>query len=193
MSFKQRVCKTITSCAADYNSVFLDFDYLVYSSKFVMHPYYTISAKPGNYKHLTGVNSAITPYVFFEKCLNGTLTEIDFDFIKPHESEAFVKGVVRNKITALPLISNIFTQKLIAEENYIRGKVNCSLATTDTKITIGFEDRINARPKTLLKGNEINKAQSVNVELVLRRNRGSDRFDTIIQGDIEKLLVKFKN
>ena len=188
LSFKQRVCNVIINCANDFKSTFLDYEYLIYSDAFAVQPFYIISAKAGNYKHLTGVNSAIAPYDFFEMCLNGTLIENDFDFIKPNESEVFVKGVVRNKIIALPSISNLFFEALIAEENFVNGKVNCTLATSDNKITVGFENRINARIKTLLRGNEIKSPKAVDVTLVLRRNRGLKKFDTIIQGACDNLL-----
>lgn len=180
VSFKQRVCSVLINCALDYKTVFLDYDYLIYSKDFVKEPYYTVSAKEGNYKHLTGVCSEIPPYAFFEKCLSGVLTENDFDFIK---------GVVRSKIIALPLMSNIFNERLIAQEDFSHGAVTCSIATADNKITIGFEDRIAARPKTLLRGNEIK--QPVNIELILRRNRGTVKFDTIIQGDAKEFHSLF--
>jgi len=191
LSFKERVRNVIISCAMDYKSIFLDYEYLIYSDKFTIHPYYTISAKAGNYRHLTGVNSIINPYAFFEKCLDGSLTDTDFNFIKPGESERFVKGVVRNKIIALPSMANLLFERLMAEENFARGAANCTLATADGKITVGFEHRINARPKTLLKGDELDSTKSVEVSLVLRRNRGSEEFDTIIQGRVREFCSKY--
>jgi hypothetical protein len=140
ISFKQRAFETIINCAADFQSIYLDYEYLIYSDGFVIQPFYIISAIAGNYKHLTGVHSAISPYDFFEKCKNGTLTENDFDFNKTEGSVKFVKGVVRNKILALPSMGNLFYEKLIAEENFVQGKITCSLATASSTITLGFED-----------------------------------------------------
>ena len=190
-SFKRRVCKIIIDCAADYKAVFLNYDYLIYSSDFKNMPYYIISAKEGNYKHLTGVNSILNPYDFFNACLNQTLSESDFGFIKHGQSEKFTKGVVRNKIIALPFMATLFNKTLSAEENFIHGAVNCTLATADNEITIGFEDRKSARPKSLLRGNVINSANAVNVTLILRRDRGSELFDTLIQGDIAGFCSTF--
>ena len=178
-SFKQRVCETIISCATDYKLTFLNYEYLIYSDKFTIKPYYIISAKEGNYKHLTGVSSEKSAYSFFEMCLNGTLTEDDFSFS--------CKGIVRSKVIALPLMSGLFLQKLTAKEDFVQGKISCSLATSDNKITIGFEDRINAKPKTLLRGNEIKNANPVDVSLILRRSMGFEKFDTLIQGDLKHL------
>jgi hypothetical protein len=183
MLFKQRVCDTIIRCAADYKVVFLDYEYLIYCDNFTIQPYYTISAKPGNYRHLTGVSSKIPAYDFYEMCLNGTITEDDFNYD--------VKGVVRNKIIALPLMVGLFSKDLLAKENFSQGRINCSLATADNEITMGFEDRINARPKTLLRGNEIKNVNPVNVSLILRRDRGQERFDTLIQGEIKRFSVAF--
>jgi len=182
-SFKQRVLNTITDCAPRFKAVFMDYEYLIYSEKFTMQPYYIISTIAGNYKHLTGVNSTVSPHDFFEMCLNRTLTADDFDFSKEGQDEKFVRGVVRSKIIALPSMFDLFTNDLNAKENFTQGTVNCSLATTDNAITIGFEQRINASPKTLLKGNELREENIVNVTLVLRRAKGADKFDTVLQGD----------
>ena len=193
ISFKRRACDTIVNCAKDFKSVFIDYDYLVYSESFTIQPYYILSAMAGNYKHLTGVNSVLAPYDFFEKCINGTLNETDFDFIKKGESENFVKGVVRNKIIALPLMATIFTEKLTAEENFIQGAITCSLATAGSQITLGFENRINARLKTLLRGNVIDNSKAVDISLVLRRGKDNEKFDTIIQGDAAKFCELHPN
>ena len=55
---------------------------------------------------------------FFDKCYNKELEETDFDFIKPNQSEKNVKGSVRKKIKVLPDMVNLFTQKLLAEDNF---------------------------------------------------------------------------
>jgi len=141
-SFAQRACNTFIDCAPYYQSVFLDYEYLIFGDSFTILPYYTISAKAGNYLHLTGVNSNVPPFEFYKKCLNKTLTAADFSFSD--------KGIIRSKIIALPLMPRIFGEKLTAEENFTHGRVNCSIATADNQITVGFADRINARPKTLL-------------------------------------------
>ena len=43
ISYKQRVCEKLTISASIYKSVFIDFDYLIYSDKFVLNPYYIIN------------------------------------------------------------------------------------------------------------------------------------------------------
>ena len=37
-------------------------------------------------------NTSLSPDDFYQKCLDGTLAEEDFDFIKKNQSEKSVKG-----------------------------------------------------------------------------------------------------
>jgi len=48
-----------------------------------------------------------------------------------------------------------------------------------------------ARPKTLLKGNELNTAKAKKLDLVLRRKSGESKFSEMLLGD-EKQLVEHK-
>jgi len=114
-----------------------------------------------------------------------SLHENDFSFCSKNRSEKEVKCFVRRKIKILPLLPYMFESSLLAEEDFIKGKAYCSLATADSRLTMGFVDDTILRPKTLLKNNELDSCKSVNVTLVLRRIRGAERFDTIVQGDLE--------
>ena len=191
MTFKQRVHNEIIKAAVAYKEVFVDYDYLIYSENFKNKPYYIISAAEDNYPHLTGVNSLISARSFFDKCLDGSLSESDFNFISKNRSEKEVIGSVRRKISILPLLANIFHMKLQAEEDFVKGKVSCSLATADNMFTIGFADTVMLRPKTLLKNNELNLGKAVEITLVLSRKRGSEKFDTIVQGDAGEFYKSF--
>ena len=188
MDFKQRVKNSLILGAGVYKSVLLDFEYLIYSPGFIQNPYYIISANEDNYEHLTGVHSLISPKMFYAKCINGTITELDFDFSKGQKSEKSIKGTVRKKITAFPTLNNLFSSKLYAEENFTKGAVHCSIATADFQLTLGFINAKYAIPMTLLKGNQLNPAKNVEVTLVLRRKKGSDDFDVVIQGSSNDLL-----
>jgi len=190
VSFKQRVLSSIIKHAKDFQSTFVEYEYLLHSSKFTVQPYYIISTMESNYKHLTGVVSELSPYEFFSKCIAETIVESDIDFVfeKPNGTFEDVKDTVRKKIKALPYIENIFCVGLIGEENFIKGKVSCAIATSDNKITLGFEERIFSRPKTLLRGNEIKNP--VNIDFILRRKKGEKHFDTIMQGDISSVFTK---
>ena len=63
-----------------------------------------------------------------------------------------MKGSVREKMAVLPAMMILFTQKLVADNNYKKHKVECAFATTDHVCTLGFS--MSGRPKSLLKGNE---------------------------------------
>ena len=191
MTFKQRVHSEIIKGAAIYQKVFAGYEYLIYSENFKNKPYYIISAAEDNYPHLTGVNSLLSAQAFFDKCLDGSLSESDFDFSSKNRSEKEVIGSVRRKIQILPLLDTIFQMKLQAEEGFVKGKVSCSLATADNAITIGFADTTLLRPKTLLKSNELNPNKAVDITLILRRNRGLENFDTVIQGNAEEFSKAF--
>jgi len=183
ISFKERVRNELIQYASIYKSVFLDYDYLVYSKDFTKQFYYIIMGHETNYLHLTGVNSTLSSRVFYEKCINGTLEESDFDFNKRGQNDKAVKGSIRRKLKALSLLPNFFFKDLVAEENFMKNKVTCSLATTENDITVGFINVRTAIPKTLLKGNELNLNNAVKISLILRRKRNEDSFSEIISGE----------
>ena len=93
ISFKSRVRDVIVENAKTYYSTFVEFDYLIFSEAFDNNEYYIISACEDNYKHLTGVHSELSAEEFFAKCLNQTLTEDDFNFIKTNQEENIIQFI----------------------------------------------------------------------------------------------------
>lgn len=127
---------------------------------------------------------------FFEKCNNGTLCEADFDFVKPNKSEKSVKGSVREKITVLPDMVRLFGKRLLVEDNFKKNKVECAFATSDNSCTLGFA--VSGRPKSLLKGNELESSKEKPVDLIFRKRRSSrGTYDELIFGD-KADVVKYK-
>ena len=187
ISFKRRVCRELIIGVDKYKSTFIDYEYLIYGNGFKAQPYYIIGAYENNYQHLTGVSSKLPADVFFQKCLDSTLQETDFDFIKQGQHEKSVKGSVRRKIKLLPSLSTLFSSNLQAEENFAKNNIRCSLATADNRMTVGFIYTNKAIPKTLLAGNELNPKNIVDISLILRRNRNADKFNKIIKGDVNSL------
>ena len=61
----------------------------------------------------------------------------------------------------------------------------CTFATADGNCTLGFVDSGKARPKSLIKGNELKNPGTV--DLILRKTTGSLFFDEIIVGDTAML------
>ena len=184
-SFTTRVCEAIIDNAAEYEKAFAEYDYLLYSKDFKNRRYYIISAEKDNYKHLTGVQTELSGKEFFEKCLTCSLTEDDFSFSKKNQSEKEVKGSVRRKITVLPLMKDIFNGTTKVEEDFEKNRIRCSFAAGSIDFTLGFvvtDDK--ARPKTLLKGDEINKEKSCSIDCILRKHRSSKHFNELLFGDI---------
>ena len=188
-SFKERVRQEMIKAARQYKEIYVDYEYLICSTVFEKSDYYIIAAEEDNFQHLTGVHSKINAKSFFNKCYDGTLGEDDFDFIKVGQNEKAVKGTVRRKIQALPDMMNLFKPNVQIEEGFRKNKIICSLATADGNCTLGFSASRKARPKSLIKGNELQNPAKV--DLILRKTTGSLYFDEIIVGD-RVILNQFK-
>lgn len=181
VSFKERVKNEAIANASLYQSNFIDYEYLVCSEAF-NSGYHIIKSDKGNYLHLIGIHTTLSAEDFFNKCYDGTLEEADFDFVKPNKSEKSVKGSVREKITVLPDMVRLFGQKLLAEDNFKKNKVECAFATSDNSCTLGFA--VSGRPKSLLKGNELESSKVKPVDLIFRKRRSSaGTYDELIFGD----------
>ena len=190
-SFKERVKETFISYAQDYKAYYVDYEYLLCSKAFSRSAYYIVSAHEDNYLHLTGVHTNLGASAFFQKCYDGTLEEGDFDFIKDGQSESEVKGSVRRKINALGAIMGIFSGSTIAEEDFVKNRIRCALATSNTNVTLGFTVVGKAKPMTLLKGNELDSAKAQSLDLVLRKAHGECNFEEMIVGS-EEILREYK-
>lgn len=180
-SFKERVRLEIIKAAKKYKEIYVDYEYLICSEAFSKRSYYIVDAEKDNFQHLTGVHSQISAQSFFDKCIDGSLSEDDFDFIKKGQDEKSVKGTVRRKMKALPDMMGLFRAGLLAEEDFKKNRVICTFATTDGNCTLGFVDSGKARPKSLKKGNELKNPKPI--ELVLRKKVGTELFDEIVIGD----------
>lgn len=186
VNFKERVKNEAIINSKLYTENFINFEYLVCSKAFAKN-YFVIKSDKGNYLHLIGIHTSLKPEEFFDLCMSGKLQETDFDFIKPNKSEKSVKGSVRQKITALPQMVNLFNEKLLAENNFKKNSVECAFATASNGCTLGFA--VSGRPKSLLKGNELEKSKAKEVDLVFRKIRDSDSsFEELIFGNKDKIM-----
>ncbi|WP_051656582.1 PBECR4 domain-containing protein [Butyrivibrio sp. AE3004] len=102
ISFKERVKNCAIENAPKFNDNFINYEYCIISKAFSDSGYYITKALDGNYLHLVGVNTSMPPDTFFKKCLNRTLSENDFDFVKRGVGKNALKGTVREKIRVLP-------------------------------------------------------------------------------------------
>lgn len=188
-SFKGRVAECAINYASIYKEKFVEYDYLVCSEAFEGSHYQEIKAEANNYLHLIGVNTALSPEEFFQKCIDKELDESDFDFIKRDQSEKSVKGSVRQKIKALPEMLKMFDKELLAEKNFTKNKISCLFATADEDFTIGFVET--GRPKSLMRKNQLDKNKRKPVELVMRKKRGEQLYTERVVGD-DTFFEKYK-
>ena len=184
-SFKERARQEMIKAAKQYKDIYVDYEYLICSVTFEKNNYYIIAAEEDNFQHLTWVHSNIDAKTFFRKCYDGTLEEEDFDFTKVGQNEKSAKGTVRRKIQVLPDMMTLMKSDVQVEEGFRKNRVVCSLATADGNCTLGFSESMKARPKSLIKGNELKNPGTV--DLILRKIAGSSFFDEIVVGDIETL------
>lgn len=182
ISFKERVRKVAIEGAKLYKENFIDCEYLICSKAFHEKQYYVAKADEGNYLHLLGVHTEMTPKEFFEKCYDGTLTEEDFDFEKKNQSEKSVKGSVRQKIKVLPDMLQMYDKELVAQEDFKKNRVECAFATADSTHTLGYASA--GRPKSLLQKNELDQDKAEKVDLVFQKKRGADKYTKLISGDV---------
>lgn len=187
-SFSQRIKETVIQYASLYKKKYVEYEYLLCSKAFKKNEYYIVSAHEDNYLHLTGLHTNLDAASFFEECYNGSLEESDFDFCKKGQNEKEVKGSVRRKINSLPAIMNMFSAGTLVEEDFEKNRIRCSFALGNVRATLGFIVVGNAKPMTLLKGNELNLSKAKNLDLVLRRKAGEAKFSEIITGSCEQLL-----
>ena len=193
VSFKERVKNIAIAESKNYKRNYVDYEYLVCSEAFQQSHYYIIDAKEDNYQHLIGVNALISAKDFFTKCIDGTLEEKDFNFIKRGQSEHAVIGSVRRKIKVLPNMMELFCNDIKVEENFVKNTVSCTFATSDNICTLGFINASKSRPMSLIKGNELNINNMKNVDLLLRKEIGKEKFDEIIIGNSKILMNYYKN
>ncbi len=159
------------------------YEYVIISET-LKDKYCIIKAEPDNYMHLIGINSLLSAQDFYNKCIDKSLTENDFDFKKKDQSEKSVKGIVRKKISVLPHFCNMFYYTdLKCQQDYCKGNVICSFASASDIFTIGFVDT--GRPKTLMKNNQLDNDSSGSIIAVLRKSKGTNEFKEIVLGNTD--------
>jgi len=156
-SFKATVKEKLILAAKSYSNL-LKKRIVVSSPQFEISPSYIVRFYETNFLHLTGVQTHLRPLDFYDKCLNETISEEEFDC----ESTTKIKGLVRLKMRHLDRIDELFKQDLLVQENFEKGKIKCMIAASDGSCTIGFVDaKYCVRPKTILDKNHLNKNKPI--------------------------------
>ena len=164
-SFKQNILESICECSISYSKL-LCFSYKIKSSYFSLREEYSIRFHEGNFLHLTGVKTKLSPNDFFKKAITKELTVNDFDCDSTHS----LKGTVREKIKNLKHIDSFFEECVCVQEKFERGKVFCLVASSNGKFTLGFTGGINLSPMTLLNKNQI-KAEMAIVDFEVEKKK----------------------
>lgn len=193
VSFKQRVKCELSIIAPLYKQTLVDYEYLIVSPAFHLRTYYILSSKPDNFLHLTGLNSKLKPSVFFNKCYAGSITEDDFDFLKPGKTMQEIKGSVRRKLKVFTNLDRLFCgNPLWVEEDFRKNSVQCLVAASDNCCTLGFHGTNDLRPKTLLKGNMLDSLNASPVVLLLRKESCQVKFNELVIGNSDDAHVYTK-
>ncbi len=182
-SFKERVKECAINNAAQFKKIFIENEYCIISEAFEETGYYVVKAHAGNYLHLVGVNTSIPADIFFKKCLNGTLTENDFDFSKRGVGSNALKGAVREKIKVMPDMMDLFNGEPIdIQQSFKRNQVECAIASSDGVCTLGFSE--SGHPKSLLKGDYLDFTKRCTVDAIVSKSEGSEKFDCIVMNNL---------
>ena len=168
MPFKEEIKAKLTVAAIEYQKL-LNIDFIIKSPDFKLKDEYTLRFHEDNFLHLTGVETKLTAKIYYEKCLGGTLLNEDFDC----ESSSQIKGKVKEKLKHLVTIGEFFNKDLIFQEYYKKNKVECKLATSDGKCTLGFKEISNniCVPLTLLNKNQIIKELEITNFVIYKNAR----------------------
>lgn len=126
--------------------------YVVIECKeFINQEKYMLRFFKDGFLHLTGLETKLSKNDFFEKCLTGTIEASDFSYGPKRD-----KKTVKRKLKALLNISPMFMKKIMVQEFFNKNKIECKIATSDGKCTIGFVDaKKYLRPKTILANNHL--------------------------------------
>ena len=155
-NFKIITRTQLLKAAQDYFKL-LDKVIVLKSKEFKYKKQYTLKFIKGNFLHLTGVYSFLKPADFFEKCFDGTITIDDFKFTKTHH-----KNIIKIKMRNLVNLSAMFNEEIFVQENFIKNRVTCGIATSDNKKTLGFiETKHYFLPKTLLDKNHLDPGKPI--------------------------------
>lgn len=129
----------------------LDKTIVLKSDEFKYADEYKLKFYKSNFLHLTGLETGLSPDIFFEQCYNKTINKDNFNFGKFND-----KKTVKRKLKNLITIDKLFSSNVFVQECFVKNKISCKIATSDGKCTLGFVDaRQYLRPQTLLDKNRL--------------------------------------
>lgn len=152
MTFKESIQSKLILAAKEYSKL-IGVDFVIRSNEFKYRDEYLLRFHKDNFLHLTGINTKLKAAEFYDKCFNGSIISEQFDC----DSSEELKGKVREKLRNLISIGDFFDKELIFQEMFEKNRVQCKIASSDGKYTIGFIsiNKIVHVPLTLLNRNQI--------------------------------------
>lgn len=183
--FYERIKDDVVEASLAYESNYVLIDYLIVYGKDSKFSHITIKAERDNYLHLTGIITKLKPKIFFEKCLNNTLLSSDIDVPATKALEKSYKGTLRRKINVLKDFTKGVDSSYVIQENYVKNRVVCSIASTNLNLTIGYIDTGNClRPKSLISGDSLDYSKKQSLFLILKKSRSEKLYKNMIFGSV---------
>ena len=166
-SFKENIKIQLIASAREYFKM-LDKMIVVGSDDFENRKKYTLKFSKTNYLHLTGVISQLKPEEFFNRCFDGIISVDDFDYNKIKN-----KSNIKTKLRCLVYISSVFCDEVLVQEDFVKNKIFCKLATTNSTCTIGFTGGERSLwPRTILNKNRLDESRPIyTVKPIILKNK----------------------
>ena len=130
--FKENVRQQLIAAAKEYLTL-VGKIILLKSDSFIYEKSYCLMFNRTNFLHLTGVATSLKPDVFFNRCLETSISTDGFDYNKVKN-----KTNIRNKLRCLITLTSFFEKELLVQEHFVKNRVICKIATSDGLFTIGF-------------------------------------------------------
>ncbi len=155
-SFKENVRQQLLVAAQEYFAL-LKKTITIESNDFEFQKKYIIKFNKSNFLHLTGVISSLKAADFFDKCYDSSIAIDEFEY-----NEIKNKTNIKNKLRCLVTISSLFDKELFAQEQFVKNRVICKIATSDGSCTIGFSGGTHCvYPKTVLNKNRLDENKPI--------------------------------
>lgn len=136
---KQEILKIILSAVKEYDEKLNNKHFKIVYQKGKKIEETVVGFRDMNFLHLTGVKTKLSAQQFYKACINGKLSQRDFEIDK--------KGKVQQKIAVLPYLSNLLYGKCMIGDFINSGiMIRADYFVGDTKavISVGFKAGKNA-------------------------------------------------
>lgn len=155
-SFKENILPQLIAAAENYSRL-IQKTIILESGQFQFQSRYLLKFTETNFLHLTGMISSLNAKDFFARCLTRTIGMDDFSY-----NETKHKTNIKNKLRCLASITERFDGELMVQEQFVKNRIVCKIATADESFTIGFADgHYCVYPKTILSKNHLDPEKPI--------------------------------